>query len=206
MSLNVDTNLRLKCFLKCLELAEKTGSTDLLGKAREFLAFVENREAQPGQAEISLTPTDAVEVFVDVVERVAKKAGVSTAAILSTTVKLPKVGEGAPRGGSPTQGRFSRTQSPRHRDAVQLLGVDRRPDPERSLRQQPPPIGQKKMSTSVVYRNGVEFEFPQQVMVMCRLRPHQNLTGEQFLRALTLHAEFQLGRRFDMDHGMVREL
>ena len=53
------------------------------------------------------------------------------------------------------------------------------------------------MSPSVVYRNGVEFEFPQQVMDKCRLRPHQNLTGEQFWRALCLHAELSLHKQVD---------
>ena len=90
MNLNMDNDLRLKCLLKSLELAEK-GSTDILDKVLEILVPVENRQTQPVQAEIPLTPTDTVEVFINVVERIAKKAGVSTAAILSTTVKLPKV-------------------------------------------------------------------------------------------------------------------
>jgi hypothetical protein len=51
------------------------------------------------------------------------------------------------------------------------------------------------MLPSVVYRNGVEFQFPHEVMVRCRLRPYQNLNSKQFWRALCLHAELSLHKQ-----------
>jgi hypothetical protein len=45
------------------------------------------------------------------------------------------------------------------------------------------------MTLQTVFRKGVEFEFPPEVMERCGLRPNQRISGKRFWQALVCHAE-----------------
>lgn len=45
---------------------------------------------------------------------------------------------------------------------------------------------------TVVFRRGIPFEFPQEIMDACRLRPNQKVSSRLFWKALVLEAQHRL--------------